>query len=228
MRSRVRWWRVALALLAVTGTGGVGADEGDAQLVARVRKFFDSGTTHYNLTEYREALADFTEAYRLRHDPVFLFNIAQCHRQLGDPERAAQFYRNYLREARNPPNRVEVERFIADADTAIAAKRAARPPTAVQAPQLPAATPSALPEASSAPSPGPLPPLPGSSPAAVPIKAASSPAASAAVAPVAPRSRTWLWVTLGVAAAVVAGGAIGLGVGLSRGGDEPTTKLGTL
>jgi tetratricopeptide (TPR) repeat protein len=59
------------------------ADERDARTQAKA--LYQSGMAHYNLNEIREALKDFKEAYRLfPQEPVFLFNIAQCHRRLGD------------------------------------------------------------------------------------------------------------------------------------------------
>ncbi len=51
---------------------------------AQIRELFKKGTSHFNLGEYRQALADFKAAYRLHEDPNFLFNIAQCHRLLGE------------------------------------------------------------------------------------------------------------------------------------------------
>ena len=48
---------------------------------------------------------DFKGAYRLFREPTFLFNIAQCERQMGDYAAAASQYRAYRREAANAPNR---------------------------------------------------------------------------------------------------------------------------
>jgi hypothetical protein len=81
---------------------------------------------HYNLAEFEAALADFKEAYRLRPDPVFLFNIAQCHRRLDNPADAATFYRAYLREAQAAPNRAEAERLAGEMERAAEAKAKAR------------------------------------------------------------------------------------------------------
>jgi tetratricopeptide (TPR) repeat protein len=96
------------------------AKSGDAKAL------YKSGTQHYNLAEFDQALADFKEAYRLRSDPVFLFNIAQCHRRLNNPSDAATFYRSFLREAPNAPNRAEVERVLAEMDAQVQAKDAER------------------------------------------------------------------------------------------------------
>ena len=126
---------------------------------AKVRKLYDAGITHYNLGEFKEALTDFTEAYRLKHDPVFLFDIAQSYRQIGDAESAAREYRAYLRESPTAPNRADVEKLIEAVDAAAATKRvqpggvrppadavppAAPPPPAAQPPQPPVSVDAAI------------------------------------------------------------------------------------
>jgi len=75
-------------------------------------------------------LQDYKEAYRLFPDPVFLFNVGQCERQLGNPEEAIRFYRSYLRNKPKAPNRQEVVRRIDEMQTAIDAKKSApdKPP----------------------------------------------------------------------------------------------------
>ena len=59
----------------------IGADSGAALVstgaradedIARARSLYNSGIAHYNLTEYKEALADFKQAYRIRQDPALL------------------------------------------------------------------------------------------------------------------------------------------------------------
>jgi hypothetical protein len=67
----------------------------------------------YNLNEFSDSLIKFKSAYLHYPDPVFLFNIAQCERQLGDTGEALKFYRNYLRELPDAPNREEVRELVA-------------------------------------------------------------------------------------------------------------------
>lgn len=86
------------------------------------RDYFSSATSHYNLSEWQAALDDFREAYRLKPDPAFLFNIAQCERQLGHYRDAANFYRAYRREGGTN----DVERLIKEMDDAAAAAAAQR------------------------------------------------------------------------------------------------------
>ena len=44
----------------------------------QARTAYDAGSTEYNLGNFDKALDEFKRAYRLVHDPAFLFNIAQC------------------------------------------------------------------------------------------------------------------------------------------------------
>jgi tetratricopeptide (TPR) repeat protein len=78
------------------------------------KKRFEQGNTHYNLGEYKEALAEYKEAYRIKKLPGFLFNIAQCHRKLGDYQQAINLYNAYLNQVPNAPNRADVESLIAE------------------------------------------------------------------------------------------------------------------
>ena len=56
-----------------------------------------SGRVHYSRVS-----GDIT--YDLaKPDPAFLYNIGQCHRQLGDLEQAATLYRRFLTAAPNTP-----------------------------------------------------------------------------------------------------------------------------
>jgi tetratricopeptide (TPR) repeat protein len=109
-----------------------------AQSSRTPKEFFESGINHYNLGEWKDALQDFKEAYRQHPDPAFLFNIAQCYRQLGDATNAQIEYRAYLRESPEAPNREEVERLIRVTNEAIKAQHP--PATSTKAPALETAT----------------------------------------------------------------------------------------
>src|SRR5437763_14279757 len=90
------------------------------------RAAFDRGTRHYNLAEYPKALDEFREAYRNYPEPSFLYNIAQCYRQVGDKPNAIPFYRTYLRETPSAPNRDEVNRLISSLERAVAEEQMAQ------------------------------------------------------------------------------------------------------
>lgn len=112
---------------------------------------YNKGMTAYTLGHFPEAIEEFEKAYELRAEPVFLYNIAQSHRQDGNPQRAAFFYRRYLDADPNTKKRAEVEKRIVDMQAELNAQKereaaavAPPPPQPVVAPQ-PAAGPQPAP-----------------------------------------------------------------------------------
>jgi tetratricopeptide (TPR) repeat protein len=121
---RMRWlvWVVWLVVGIVARTAQA-APAADLQTV-EARRLFQEGMAHFNLREYKQAVEQFQAAYRLRPDPVFLFNVAQAYRLAQDPDQALYFYQAYLRTSENPPNRGEVQERIAALEKEIAARKA--------------------------------------------------------------------------------------------------------
>jgi hypothetical protein len=111
-----------LVVLILAAAVGRPVLAGDAKQEAKAR--FMAGQSHYNLNEYPEALNKFKEAYRIFPDPVFLYNLGQCERQLGHFEEAIRFYRSFLREQPKAPNRQDVLHKIEEMETAQKSKAA--------------------------------------------------------------------------------------------------------
>jgi tetratricopeptide (TPR) repeat protein len=183
----------ALALTAATPTV-------HAENPARAKVAYKEGLLQYNLGEYAKALEKFKAAYLELPDPAFLFNIAQCQRQLGEYGPASKSYRAFLREA-NVPNRTrdEVQRLILDMDEAVRDARAKAPPTGMQPPST---------EIGKTEPPPPEPPKPEPPPPVAP----KAELAIAAAPP--PPPRPWyknpagMTLTFGGAALVVVGGGL--------------------
>jgi hypothetical protein len=68
------------------------------------RAEFERAQRAYDLGRFETAIGHYSRAYELMPLPAFLFNIAQCHRLLGDYAQAAFFYRRYLDLAGSPSN----------------------------------------------------------------------------------------------------------------------------
>ncbi|MBZ4375797.1 tetratricopeptide repeat protein [Corallococcus sp. AS-1-6] len=125
MRSLIRSRRIepralslALALALGTPVPAVAQDAAASATEDAARERFSEGNLAYDLGEFDRALKAFSEAYRLKPLPAFLFNIAQCHRQLKNPSRAAFFYRRYLSLSQEEPANADVVReLIAEMDT---------------------------------------------------------------------------------------------------------------
>lgn len=169
----------------------------------KARAAFRAGSQHYNLGEFQQALDGFREAYRNYDDPSFLFNIAQCERQLGHKREAVREYRAYLNNAGdNADNRDEINKIIAQLEKEIADEQstAKMPPTSVTPPP-PATTPTS---------------------ATTTLTASAPPPAERTPA----YKKWWVWTIVGGVA--VAGAAAGLAVGLTHNGaPSASTTLGT-
>ena len=185
-------WLLALVLL--------GRDARADEAAEAARAAYQQGIQHYNLAEFEEALKAFTEAYRKKPDPVFLFNIAQCHRHLGRFQDAAFAFRRYLQAAEAAPNREQlfkvyprelIQTWIDEANIVgvKSAPSTASPPATAPGGSPPAA---AAPAASPARPPGPTPDRPQGSArpegtgARPPVASAPSPAPSVGLVPLAP------------------------------------------
>jgi tetratricopeptide (TPR) repeat protein len=81
------------------------------------------GTSLYNLGRFSDALSEYEAAYLAVQDPPFLFNIAQCHRKMGNNKEALDSYRSYLRVAPAAPNRAEVQKRISELERQVHAAR---------------------------------------------------------------------------------------------------------
>jgi len=103
-------WLVALCLLAVTARAAL-AEEPERVLA---RQHFERGEKLYVLARFSEALDEYQKAFDAAPLAGFLFNIGQCHRNLGDYDSAVFSYRQYLKLAPTAPNRSQVEQLIGE------------------------------------------------------------------------------------------------------------------
>src|SRR5687768_17520665 len=82
---------------------------------------YKEGLVHYNVREYKEAIARFKEAYKLKADPAYLYNIAQAYRLQGDCVDAAFYYKGFIRDTtEGTTNRDKAARFQTEMETCIA------------------------------------------------------------------------------------------------------------
>nr|AHE14565.1 putative tetratricopeptide repeat domain protein [uncultured bacterium] len=112
----------------------------DPETAARL--FFEQAQREYDLGNFDKALVGYSEAYRLVSAPALLFNIGQCHRQLGQYERAAFFYRRYLALEPDSPDAPVVQGLIQQME-AKQAEPAQASGTPAQVPLTPEAPPPA-------------------------------------------------------------------------------------
>ena len=201
---------VALALTVALHAGVARADP------ARAREHFEKGKRYFQVDEYRKAIEEFKAAHIEEPDPAFLYNIAECHRRVGENKEALTFYRRYLTHAPpNAPSRPVVEKRIAEIEAATPRPAPAPPPVPTEAPPARRAEP--LPPAAPPPRPAPA--------AVAPL--APAPEAAIAAAPAEPPrpfyKRGWFYVALG---AVVVGAAAGAWALSADRTEIPASKLG--
>jgi tetratricopeptide (TPR) repeat protein len=163
------------------------------------KRLYQSASKHYALQDFVTALDEFQQAYGIKEDPAFLFNIAQCQRLLGQREPALRSYKIFLSREPNAPNRADVQGHIdalqgeldaqAHADAEAKARAEAEAKARDDAARVAAMT------------------------AAQNTLVAAPPPKKTPV-----YKKWWLWTTVGV---VVVG--VGLGVGLGLGLNRPHT-----
>jgi len=129
--------RLACCVLALSLSLGVTPALAEDRVAAR--QHYKRALSHYKLAEYKLALDAFKEAFRNFEEPSMLFNVAQCHRQLGQKRDAVRFYRAYLRDVPAATNRAEVEKLVSDLEEQLAQEAAAA--RAATARVVPAPTP---------------------------------------------------------------------------------------
>ncbi len=239
-----------LLILAIGAPGIAGTALANDPNRAKAKVLFEEGMKQYNLGNLQEALNAFKDGYLVRPDPVFLFNIAQCYRMLGNHEKAVYSYQRFLGASPDAPNRSEVEALVQKEEASILRKDAALAPTGplpppeeskpvpvavkpaaavtavpAQPPRLeskpaPAAPPPARQVQKEPPRLAPLPP-PVKMVAAAPITQDPAPAKSTPV-----YKKWWLWTIVGVAVAG-AGAGIGAAYAMPKDAAVPATDAVT-
>ncbi len=84
----------------------------ESSITAKAKTVFDEGNAHYKIGEFEHALDKYKLAYRIKPLPAFQFNIAQCHRKLGQHKEAVAMYQAYLVDVPDATNKPLVDSLI--------------------------------------------------------------------------------------------------------------------
>jgi tetratricopeptide (TPR) repeat protein len=103
---------LAAAVAATAVPSEVAADPEDDRAIARAKKLHREGDKLFALGKFAGALEKFEQAFEAKPIPAFLFNIGQCHRNLGDYDAALFSFRKYLKLAPDAKNRDAVLEYI--------------------------------------------------------------------------------------------------------------------
>jgi hypothetical protein len=200
-----------LVLVALLLTSAQSSRAADPRLDS-ARAHSQEGDAYYKLEKYANAITEYEQAYLAKPDPSFLYNIAQCHRLMGQGAEAIKFYRRFLKDAPTAPNRAVAEKHIRDLEEASSGAQPGSPSSAPWtssrplplAPAPVSVIPSTEPPPASSPSPG-LNPLPLTSApvSTTPTVEKDTPSTPPASHPI--YSRWWFWAGVG---AVVVGGIV--------------------
>ena len=91
----------------------------DETIVGKAKALFEEGNAHYKLGEFTQALDKYKLAYRVKPLPAFQFNIAQCHRKLGQHKEAIAMYQAYLVDMTDAEKKTMVDSLIAEEKKAL-------------------------------------------------------------------------------------------------------------
>jgi len=164
------------------------------------RRHFAAGLQNYSAHHYAEAIREFEAARKLKPLPAFDYNIGRCYDLSEKWKEAADAYERYLAAS---PNAVDAVTLRVRIKTLRERAKAVAPPV-----ELPP------PEVAPPPSPAPQPEL-----EAIPINDHDAEKRRRPLV-----KKPWFWATIG-GVVVVAGVAVGLGVGLA-GNHDPSATYG--
>jgi hypothetical protein len=106
---------LALALVAAAPSPARADD------VEEARTHFRRGAAHFERGRYREAIAEFQAAYRLKPHGAIHFNVAQCRERLEQWPDALRSYEDYLREVPGATDRAAVRAAVGRIEARLAA-----------------------------------------------------------------------------------------------------------
>jgi tetratricopeptide (TPR) repeat protein len=209
MRARVI---TVVAVLVCAMAAPAAADVDDptrmsaAERSSRARQLFELGRSRFNIDDYEGAMQVFKQAYLYDPKPLFLYNLGATAAKLNRTAEAIEYYERFIREAPTAPQRDKAERKIAELKEQLAREEAQKPAREAERPP---------PTKAPAETVAPAPPL-GQPAAAVEARAAPR------------RSRTGLYVALGIVGALVVGGVVTAVVLTQTSSGPPSTEFGTL
>src|ERR1700747_869924 len=134
MRASTLVCLLGLSLAAVRVAQGQPAEPAPDSSEQVAREHFRQAEIDFTLGKFEDALHGYQAAYEAKPLTAFLFNIAQCYRNLGDYERARFFYKGYLTLEPKTPHRRRGNELIVE----VTQLQKAAPPTESRPEEKPA------------------------------------------------------------------------------------------
>src|SRR5438309_12083798 len=79
------------------------------EALAQAKQHFEAGKNAYNAGDYVTSIREFKAAEALRPSPILAYNIGLANEKLGKKRVALKYYKRYLEQMPNAPNRAEVD-----------------------------------------------------------------------------------------------------------------------
>ena len=98
----------ALVLVAV-----IWPQSAQADVRTEARSYFRTGMSLIQQGQIDEGVEQLLAAYDLLPHPNVLYNIARAYEELGEYPAVIEYYRRYLRDRVDPPDRARIEQHIA-------------------------------------------------------------------------------------------------------------------
>jgi hypothetical protein len=112
------------AAQAPAGQGTTGGPEAGSS-VREAQEHLSRALEHFRARRYVDAIHEFELANRAAPSADIWYNIARSHELLSHYDDAVEYYRRYLRDKVDPPDRADVERRIAELQRLAEQQRAA-------------------------------------------------------------------------------------------------------
>jgi tetratricopeptide (TPR) repeat protein len=93
-------------------------------IAEKAKALLAEGNQHFNAGELQPALDKYELAFRVKPTPAYQFNIAECHRKLGEYREAIASYEAYLAGVPRAKNREAVESTLAETQKQLADQQA--------------------------------------------------------------------------------------------------------
>lgn len=126
MKQHFTWFCVFAAVALATTPDAAAQGTPLAELTESQEReligLIDAGRGAYDRGEFDRALRYFRDAYDLLAHPDILYRIALCHERLGEDEEAVRYYRQFLAEMPDAPERGRIENTIDVIERRLAAR----------------------------------------------------------------------------------------------------------
>ncbi|MDA3863438.1 MAG: PEGA domain-containing protein [Deltaproteobacteria bacterium] len=114
---------IIIVLLSVLFVPGAVEAQSASKIVAKAKQMYLQAEKLYVKGKFAQALDKYMKAHEFSNKPGLLFNIAQCHRNLKQYEKARFFYKLFLDKLPNNPYKSEVKQHIVELENNISEQK---------------------------------------------------------------------------------------------------------